>query len=1515
MAVPETAEILRRRPGLGIIQESCPIQLTRPRTPPMPAQRVRPARPTRIRLWLTAGAAGLAGLLAGTAEAVNTVAFSTADVGVTKSVASWGIDAAWPSFDNVRLAIANMGGPENVDFTRICWDTAEPVIANGDGTFSVTDTTAAFLDHYLSLASLAGPGKAIAIVPGSSRDYLDPSYQAGAGINVTNWTRAIRATVDYIHSKPEFADVQIAAVEVFNEPDFWTVQGNASRLNSAIGVLKADPTFAATSFQAASTLNSDNAQAWYDQVPNADAGSSHLLAGSLTTWTQFIDAVQADGKPFANLEIHSLGEMIAGAEHGMSMASVWASQGRAMGQFVQASAGTRLGYYEDLGNQSAAAVYRGPDGRIQAFASGLERTYTGTPAAYRFVATDRDVYFNGIPTREFMMQTRPDYAENFYARYGAHLPEGAVAEVELAPSAIQAIDGYRWKIVNAQTGQVMEVVGSGTADGDLIRSATDTGGLNQRWDIVRSPTGIYQLYNAASGKTAEIAWASLDDGGFARQWGTADNPTQQWMIEDAGNGNLFLRNANSFKYLTTSSTNSTQGDLTGGGVQQWKLVLDNPTAGPVTRYQFAGSLADSGSNATPATAVGGVSYVAGPTAGSTAVRLNGTTGYVQLPAGEASSSDLTVSMSVKWDGGNAFQRIFDFGDDTTTNMFLTPRDGAGQMRFSITTGGYTAEETLVTDALPVGEWVDLTLTLGGNTGILYVNGKPQVAGNIFLDPADISGTNNFLGKSQYADALFAGSVADFRIYDYALTQAQVMDLTTRPLTWAGGVWNGSAASFTAGGQATSFRYGDTVSFDGSGGSTVTLSGDLSPRSVTVTAATDLTFTGSGSIIGPGSLVKTGTGRLIVANTGTNFFAGGTTINGGTLQVGNGGTGGSLGLGDVVNNGQLVLNRSDTLTQGNGLGTISGTGRVVIQSGRVVMSGINTYTGGTTIAAGATLQLGAGSASGSIRPNTLLNQGELALNRSDTATQGVDFGTIQGTGRVTVEGGRAVLNATNTYTGGTTINAGTLVAARSSTLGSGLVVMNGGSLTSGNTGGSEPTLSNPIRIAGASEITAAPGTLFRINGNLSGSGALSLAGIFNGAGLRLTGNNAGFTGSATVTGANTRLGATTSASAAAAWIVDGNLQTDVVGGGSFQFGSLAGSGTISGHAANAAAATSTLVIGSLGTNTTFSGSILDNAADTVATGNSDGARNNRLAVTKLGGGTLTLGGPNSYTGPTTVRSGTLELAHANAVATTLVTVEAGATLAVAAGTTPKSPGVTLAGGGITADSLLVSSTTGIASLAINAGTIAGSPLVTLTSAGLISLPQAARVTVAIGGLALNQAAGGGRLDLGAGQVSIAAGGISASDLRADLVAGRASGGWNGSTGIASSAAAASGGTRTVGYVMAADGSARVSYAAAGDVDLGGEVNVFDLVSINGAGRYGSGQSADWSQGDFNYDGVTNVFDLVGINTATAYGQGSYLPVAAAASSGILSAAAVPEPWATLPGCLAALWLARAVTRRS
>ena len=308
----------------------------------------------------------------------------------------------------------------------------------------------------------------------------------------------------------------------------------------------------------------------------------------------------------------------------------------------------------------------------------------------------------------------------------------------------------------------------------------------------------------------------------------------------------------------------------------------------------------------------------------------------------------------------------------------------------------------------------------------------------------------------------------------------------------------------------------------------------------------------------------------------------------------------------------------------------------------------------------------------------------------------------------------------------------------------------------------------------------------------------------------------------------------------------------------------------------------------------------------------------LSVTKTGAGTVVFDATNTYTGPTTVSAGTLEVTNPNGLQASNVTVDTGATLAVAAGTTMRSPSVIVDGGTLSAAALAVNNTTGITALAINAGTISGSPTVAITSGGQLSLAQDARVTVSVGGLAVDQAGGGGRLDLGAGQISIAAGGISAADLRADIIAGRSGGAWTGSAGITSSTAAASGGTRGVGYVVAVDGSAKVSFAASGDVDLSGAVNVFDLVSINSAGRYGTGAASVWNQGDFNYDGVTNVFDLVSVNTAGAYGQGNYFP-ATPTAAGLGSVAAVPEPeslaWLAATAAALARWSIRRPWRRS
>jgi len=78
----------------------------------------------------------------------------------------------------------------------------------------------------------------------------------------------------------------------------------------------------------------------------------------------------------------------------------------------------------------------------------------------------------------------------------------------------------------------------------------------------------------------------------------------------------------------------------------------------------------------------------------------------------------------------------------------------------------------------------------------------------------------------------------------------------------------------------------------------------------------------GVISGTGSVAQSGTGTTIL--TADSTYTGGTTINAGRLQLGNGGTTGSI-VGSVIDNGILAFNRSNTATFG---GTISGTGSVI-----------------------------------------------------------------------------------------------------------------------------------------------------------------------------------------------------------------------------------------------------------------------------------------------------------------------------------------------------------------------------------------------------------------------------------------------------------------------------------------------------------------------------------------------------------------------------------------------------------
>ena len=250
-----------------------------------------------------------------------------------------------------------------------------------------------------------------------------------------------------------------------------------------------------------------------------------------------------------------------------------------------------------------------------------------------------------------------------------------------------------------------------------------------------------------------------------------------------------------------------------------------------------------------------------------------------------------------------------------------------------------------------------------------------------------------------------------------------------------------------------------------------------------------TVTFPGVVSGTGLLVNNGSGTTIL--TGENTYTGGTRVAAGAIQLGGGGTSGSI-AGDVsLTSGTLIFNRADTVTFP---GTISGAGGSVVQAGAgtTILTGSNTFTNGTTISAG-TLQLGNGGASGSVTSD-ILDNASLVFDRSGTVL--IPY-LISGTGNAAQVGtGTTILTANNTYSGTTTISAGTLQLG------------NGGS--SGRVAGD--VLDNGALVFDRSDVSP-------FGGAISGTGTVAQIGTGT---TILTANNT-YTGGTTITAGTLQLG--------------------------------------------------------------------------------------------------------------------------------------------------------------------------------------------------------------------------------------------------------------------------------------------------------------------------------------------------------------------------------------------------------
>jgi autotransporter-associated beta strand protein len=840
-------------------------------------------------------------------------------------------------------------------------------------------------------------------------------------------------------------------------------------------------------------------------------------------------------------------------------------------------------------------------------------------------------------------------------------------------------------------------VGSGGTTGSIVGNVTNNGSISfARSDVVtfagvisgtgsleNSSTGTLKLTGASTytggtsiangtlqigdgGTTGSIVGNVTSSGTHALTFNRSDDLTFAGVISgplavtQAGAGTLTLSGTNTYTSSTTVSAGTLQvtGALSGtsgitvasgatlGGTGS--LFASNSTntltvsSGATLSPGVAGSNGGVGSltvNGNLAMAAGSTLAVdiAGNTAGS---------GYDQLVVkGSVDVSGATLSAAHRYSAayGDSYVLIDNDGSDAITGTLAGLAEGA-----SLTANG------TVLDASYVGgsDNNDIKLTPQVNAG--------PVIGNLSGDRVAWAGVGNYV-------TLDAG------------TAVTVSDPEFGALNGGNGNWNGATLTLN---RVTSGGAADGTSkdlFNFLANSTFALGGDGSiayagypeqsieeaqakgqnATGVLVNSATTGWFARWSYTYATGTLViqfgdsasgnpdvnETPTTALVQAVLQSIAYRNDTPYGDTTLRV-TLSDGAATGSADVTVTSSTIYadSTADTDSQGDaadGFSLREALTRSASQAGadtiRVVLADNSSYTlaSGATVGGGDTLNLD-GANGLTISGGTLTLGG--ALTVSNAAAKTATFNSeIAGSGQALTKDGAGTLSlsGSNSYTGATTVAAGTLTVGGGSAIAdsSAVTVANGGTL---NLSASESIGS----LAGAGVVTLGNNTLTAGADNSSStfSGAMSGSGGFTKTG----------SGTATLSGSNSYAGATTistgtlvvsggSAIGDSSAVMVASGATLALGSGAETLGSLAGAGSVT------LASGATLTVGGDNTSTTFSGDI-----------------SSAGSLSKAGTGTLTLSGTHTYTGATTVAGGTLSVTGALS-GTSGVTVASGASL--------------------------------------------------------------------------------------------------------------------------------------------------------------------------------------------------------------------------------------------------------------
>jgi autotransporter-associated beta strand protein len=396
----------------------------------------------------------------------------------------------------------------------------------------------------------------------------------------------------------------------------------------------------------------------------------------------------------------------------------------------------------------------------------------------------------------------------------------------------------------------------------------------------------------------------------------------------------------------------------------------------------------------------------------------------------------------------------------------------------------------------------------------------------------------------------------------------------------GGVWSTSSTGnwvLALAGTPTTFINGDLARFDDNAtGTTITIpSPGVSPSlALFENNTTSFTLTGASGVTGTGSVTKNGSGTVTIGT--VNSYTGGTLLNSGTLAL-------------------------------TGSGTLGGaSAAVTVAGGTLDLGATSTTLGPVTVSGPGTIQNGTLSAASLIGTNTSGNASVSAV--------------LSGTGTVAMNGagGTLTLSGANSYTGGTTINAGTLALSGSGTLGgsSASVTVAGGVLDLGTTS----QALGDVTLSGAGTIQNGTLAATTLTGTNTSGTAVVAADLIGTGGVTKSGAG----GILALSGANLYTGATQ------------------VNSGTLQLGNAGTTGSISVASPINLASGATFAINR--TNATVQG--VDFGVITGTGG----------LVEVRGTGNTTFNTANTYTGTTRITNGRLYVTHSQAVGTGLLNVD-------------------------------------------------------------------------------------------------------------------------------------------------------------------------------------------------------------------------------------------------------------------